>query len=421
MKCLCRLRILLGTLLVLCPTLLLPSLALPQEEGDSGNGKPEKKADSLIAKQQALFDRINLAEAWKVTKGDPKVLVGVIDSGFDFFHPDLKGQLIPGFYYLDGYHTEFYENVAHGTLVASLIVAKEDNPTGMVGLAPRCRVLTASQGMIEHTLLKIQTKFFRENPKATLADFQKEMVKQAETLNTFGQKWVHFQVDGAADAIRYLVSHGVRVINISGGLKRSLCPSAEKWKRLEDAFSYAREKGVVIVLSAGNNAARWEDYPGRSDSVIVAGATLLNDTRWEEEVTLHGSKIKQGSNFGKRLTVMAPVERLVVCVPHEQRFYSCDDGPMGPMKLPFKGMHEVRPIGATSSAAPIVTSLVALVYSVRPTLDARSVVKIIQQGCDDMGRKGHNIHTGYGRVNFGKSLKLARDWNELPGDELACP
>ena len=237
------------------------------------------------------------------------------------------------------------------------------------------------------------------------------MMKQPETLKKFGQDWVHFQVDGAADAIRYLVDHGVKVINFSGGLQRSFCPSAEKWQRLEEAFSYAAEKGVVIVLAAGNNAAQWDDYPGSPETVIVAGATLLNDTRWEMEADLRGTKIKQGSNFGKRLTVMAPVENLVVCVPHEQRFYSCDDGPMGPTKLPFRGMHEVLPNGATSSAAPIVTSLVALIYTARPTLDAKSVVKIVQQGCDDIGEKGYDIHTGCGRVNFGKTLLLARDWD----------
>jgi hypothetical protein len=114
---------------------------------------------------------------------------------------------------------------------------------------------------------------------------------------------------------------------------------------------------------------------------------------------------------------MAPVEKLVVCAPHEPRFYSCDDGPMGPMKLPFKGMHEVRPNGATSSAAPVVTSLVALVYSARPTLDAKSVVEIVRRGCDDIGEKGYDTHTGYGRVNFGRSLKLARDWGGRAGDK----
>jgi subtilisin family serine protease len=410
MKRFCPRSVTRGILLAVLAALVLPALALPQETGESHDAKPEPPADSLVAKQQALFERINVAEAWKITRGRPEVLVGVIDSGFDFFHPELKGQLIPGLYYPGGYHTEFYENVAHGTLVSSIIVAGDDPPTGMVGLAPRCRVLTASQGMIEHTLLRLQSKFFREHPEATLADLQKEMLKQPATLKKFGEDWVHYQVDGAAVAVRYLVDHGVKVINISGGLKQSLCPSAAKWKKLEEAFSYAADKGVVIVLAAGNTAARWEDYPGKADTVIVAGATMLNDTRWEEEITFRGSRIKQGSNYGKRLTVMAPVENLVICAPHDPRVYSCDDGPMGPMRLPFRGMHEVRPNGATSSAAPIVTALVALIYSVRPTLDARSVVKIVQRGCDAVGKEGYNIYTGYGRVNFGKSLKLARDW-----------
>jgi tRNA(Arg) A34 adenosine deaminase TadA len=69
------------------------------------------------------------------------------------------------------------------------------------------------------------------------------------------------------------------------------------------------------------------------------------------------------------------------------------------------------------SAAPIVTSLEALVYSARPTLDARSVVKIVQQGCDNIGKQGYNIHTGYGRVNFGKTLKLAKAWEGRAGEK----
>ena len=135
-------------------------------------------------------------------------------------------------------------------------------------------VATDPKGVIQQTRghavtsVKIQTKFFQTNPKATLADLQKEMMKQPETLKKFGPDWVHFQVDGAADAIRYLVDHGVKVINFSGGLKRSLCPSAEKWKKLEAAFSYAAEKEVAIVLAAGNHAAQWEDYPGSPDTVI---------------------------------------------------------------------------------------------------------------------------------------------------------
>jgi subtilisin family serine protease len=389
----------LGVLLACCGA--PPHSSEPPPQAKAPEGTPPADA------QRALFERVGLADAWAVTQGDPGVLVGVIDNGFDFFHPDLKGQLVPGYYFPGGYHAEFYENVAHGTLVASLIVARGGKDGAVSGLAPRCRVLTASQGMIEHTMVKLQRQYLREHPRAGLAELQKEFLKHRAELEAFGNAWVRYQVAGAADAVRYLVNGGVRVINISGGLKKSLCRSAEDWKKLEDAFAFASEKEVVIVLAAGNNAARWEDYPGGPESVIVAGATLLDDTRWEAEVSFQGTKLKQGSNYGKRLTVMAPVEKLLVCTPHDPRVYDTKDGPMGPMKVPFRGARQVLPNGATSSAAPVVTALAALVRSARPDLDAKAVVELIRQGCDDLGEKGYDIHTGYGRVNFAKTLWLA--------------
>ncbi|MHC4739858.1 MAG: S8 family peptidase [Planctomycetota bacterium] len=365
--------------------------------------------DPLFSKQQVLFDRINVFEAWNTTKGDPNILVGVIESGFDYFHPDLKGCLLPGFYASGGYHTEFFENVAHGTVVASIIVAQDNNKAGMVGLAPHCRVLTASHGMIEHKLGRLQKKFRQDHPEAGPKEFSKVMRKYRDELKNFSTDWVRYINLSIAEAIRYLVDRRVKVINISAFLKRSLCPP-ETWERLEDSFTYAAEKGVIIVLAAGNNAAMCEDYPGSQDSVIVVGSTLLNDTRWEEELDIKGTKIKQGANFGKRLTVMAPTESLQVCMPHDKRFYTSEDGPMGPTKIEFNGMYEIFPEGATSSSAPIVTSLVALVYSVRPDLDTKSVVNIIKQGCDDIGDKGYDIYTGYGRINFGKTIEIALAW-----------
>jgi hypothetical protein len=61
------------------------------------------------------------------------------------------------------------------------------------------------------------------------------------------------------------------------------------------------------------------------------------------------------------------------------------------------------PVGATSSATPIVTSLAALVYSIAPDMTANEVKKAIVEGCDDIGDKGVDVYTGHGRVNFGKT------------------
>lgn len=396
-------------ILRLVGVLMIILLLQPHTVGDETQAKLN---DPLFAKQRALFDKINVLEAWNTTRGDPDILVGIVDLGFDHFHPDLKSNLVPGFYASGGYHTECYEIVGHGTLVASIIAAKDNNKIGMTGLAPRCRVLTASYGMIENKYGSLLRKFRQDHPAALPGDkrWAKLMEERGDEMKDFGTKWVKYMTLSQAKAIRYLVGHKVRVINISGYMQRSLCRSCpEAWQQLEDAFVYAAKNDVVIVIGAGNNAVRAEGYPGDPDSMIVAGATMLNDTRWEEELDIKGFKMKQGTNFGRCLTAMAPTENIQVCIPHEKRFYITEDGPMGPAptELKFEDMYQVVPNGATSSAAPIVTSLVALIYSVRPDLDAESVVNIIKQGCDDIGDKGYDIYTGYGRVNFGKTIKIA--------------
>jgi hypothetical protein len=53
---------------------------------------------------------------------------------------------------------------------------------------------------------------------------------------------------------------------------------------------------------------------------------------------------------------------------------------------------------------------VALVRSVRPGLEARAVIETIKQGCDDIGDPGYDIHTGFGPVNFGQTVKIAPSW-----------
>jgi subtilisin family serine protease len=387
--------------LALAPSCLLATVLFARSVRAADPAPARAVPDS---RQKQLFEKLQVDAAWKVTQGDSRVVVGVIDNGFDFYHPDLKGQVEPGYYYSGGFHPDVYVNLAHGTLVASLIVARGQGKDSMSGLAPQCKVLTACQGTIEHKMLKLQKEFFEKNPKATMQEF---FTRHIVEIAPWAKDFANYQATGAAEAIRYLTDRGVRVINFSGGLRHSLVPSKETWTKLEEAFAYAASKNVIIVISAGNDGARTEDYPGNAKTVIVAGATLLDDKRWEKEMDLRGVKVKQGSNFGNRLTCMAPVEDLLVCAPHEKRVYESGDGPYGAMKENFKGLHDVLKIGATSSAAPIVSALAALVFSARPDLDAPTVVELIQKGCDDLGDPGFDVYTGYGRINFAKTLELA--------------
>jgi thermitase len=380
--------------------------------------------DSLFLSQKKFFEKINAFEAWKFTKGNPNVIVGIIENGFDFFHPDLEGQLIFGYYAPDVSHIENYNNTAHGTLVASIMAAKGNNEIGMVGLAPDCKFLTASTGTIGSPMLNFMNDFRKshrgisnnENVDSLLTSMLQN--PSEELKMEFKKKtaaWLNYIVRTTSQSIVYLVNHGAKVINLSmllqtNSIKQSQYLDIGVKNEFEEAFRYAAEKDVILVMGAGNDSKENVDYPGDSTKTVIVGASLLDDSRWDQEVSYMGRKIKQGSDYGKRLSVMAPSENMVVCNPHDKHFYMCDNGPEGPNTEEYQSMYETLKYGATSCATPVVTSLIALIYSIRPDLDAATVIKILKQGCDDVGEKGYDIYTGYGRVNFGKTLEIAKNY-----------
>lgn len=66
------------------------------------------------------------------------VTIAIIDSGIDANHPDLAGQVQLNRNFVEG---RLFSAEAHGTGVAGVIAAKANNQLGMVGVAPRARLL----------------------------------------------------------------------------------------------------------------------------------------------------------------------------------------------------------------------------------------------------------------------------------------
>ena len=138
----------------------------------------------------------------------------------------------------------------------------------------------------------------KDHPDAELSEMQKVMAQHQEELEAFSKNWIAYQAKGNSEAIRYLVDHGVKVINMSSFLSKQLIQAEEDWEKIDDAFTYAADKDVIIVLGAGNHAQEVNDYPGNESKTIIAGASLLNDERWEEEIEMMKQKIKMGSCYG---------------------------------------------------------------------------------------------------------------------------
>ncbi len=82
-------------------------------------------------------------EAWDITKGDPCMIVVVIDTGVQQDHPDISQR--PGADFTtdggSGGPMNQYDN--HGTPVAGCISAIANNSIGTVGIAPGCRIASA--------------------------------------------------------------------------------------------------------------------------------------------------------------------------------------------------------------------------------------------------------------------------------------
>jgi subtilisin family serine protease len=332
--------------------------------------------DPLLG-EQYYFQKMEVLPAWALTRGSPDCLIGVIERGFDLRHPEFDGRRIRVFE-IDGMeHPRDWIHDLHGTEIVGLMAAQTNNGEGIAGLAPACPVIVAKMG--------------------THPSFRKRTTEGASVWNRLlGQK--------SAEAIRRLADEGCRVINCS--YTTSTTP--------KDAFKYAIDHDVVVVIGSGNFNASAPCPPAGAMEVLSVGGVDRNDVRWIAKPRKVGDRtMVQGSNFGDGLNVVAPCTDMLVCMPPDDKIDAAlakDIWLPTPMGLARKGYLLRQGMGGTSYAAPMAAALATLIRSLRPDLNHRTVIRIVEMGADDLGEKGWDPETGHGRINFRKSLEIARDW-----------
>ncbi|MBV5277082.1 S8 family serine peptidase, partial [bacterium] len=76
------------------------------------------------------------------------ITIGMVDDGIDTSHPDLQGRIDFSHAYdaqfktTDGNHKNVMPPDAHGTAVAGIMVAEQNNQTGIVGIAPDAQIVS---------------------------------------------------------------------------------------------------------------------------------------------------------------------------------------------------------------------------------------------------------------------------------------
>lgn len=174
--------------------------------------------------------RIAAAGAWAVARGDSDVVVALLDTGVRADHPDLSGNILSGYDFVNNDDIANDDN-GHGTAMAGLIVAHIDNGLGSAGIAPVCRILP---------------------------------VKVAD-------KEGFIDPDNLTKGIRYAADRGVAVICIPGGV-------AEGDAELQAAVRAAAAKGILLIAAAGSHDdATRADYPAAYDEVLEVAGTEIRD------------------------------------------------------------------------------------------------------------------------------------------------
>jgi membrane-anchored mycosin MYCP len=254
------------------------------------------------------LDDYGIRSAWQTTRGKGAT-IAVIDTGIARAPVEFSGAVAGGADFSgvgagDGRTPVGAVDANHGSWVASLAAARGTGPgTGMVGVAPEAQLLSLSIG--------------------------------------FGASASVPFADQVADAMRWAVDHGADVINLSFTTNTLDWPAS--W---DDAFLYAMEKDVVVVVAAGNR--------GTGTDRVGAPATIP------------GVLTVGGVDRAGRASVEASTQGITIGIsaPSEQLLGVSADGQL----VVWNG---------TSGAAPIVAGIVALVRSAHPELDAANVINRI--------------------------------------------
>jgi subtilisin family serine protease len=283
---------------------------------------------------------ITADKAWDTVKGDPSVVVAIMDTGLEVTHPDLAANVwtnpgeIPGngidddgngyvddvngydFAYGDPDPDDVY---GHGTACAGIVAAVQDNSIGVTGVAPLCRVAG---------------------------------IKAA---NNSG----YFYDSANVPAFLYLADMGMKVVSMSF-FADSVTP-AEK-----DAVDYCWSKGVVLCAAAGNDSSVIPYYPGAYEHVISVAATDGSDNRaWF-------------SDYGSWVDVAAPGVSI---------------------STTWIGASYTTGFAGTSGATPHVSGLAALLFSAKPGATNAQV----RDALEDTGHPTIDAtlgnYTNYGRVD----------------------
>ena len=300
---------------------------------------------------------LNVNNAWKITKGDPSIVVAVVDSGITD-HPDLRDNIVTGYDFIsdplnarDGggrdanptdegdWNTSKREDSSwHGTHVAGIIAA-ESNDIGIVGIAPNVkispvRVLGVNGGTESDIAAGINWAIGVPVPKAPVNEYP------------------------------------AKVVNLSIGSSDSYGCGSQSLTQL--AIDNSKKLNATIVTAAGNEGTyATRSYPGNCFGNITIGASGYSGDR-SYYSNFADYFVDYHMYIGVDISAPGGDDRDAAGVPADGQIWSTLNTGKTAAEDPTYGEEE-----GTSMASPMAAGVVALMYSVKPNLTTDQVWNIL--------------------------------------------
>ncbi|WP_169613237.1 S8 family serine peptidase [Nodosilinea sp. P-1105] len=339
-------------------------------------------SDSLFNQQWNLH-MTGVHNAWRFTQGSEDVLIGIQDTGlgldpFNNSHPDLRptlntnrSQLWDSYFNFgrEPFGSDFQPRTFHGTKTQGIIAAKtnESNQQSMSGI-----------------------------------NWESDVIN----LNVFRNSDITFATELMTN---YSSSQELPIIiNMSIGWLEQQEPGF-----LPEFESLVKEHAddALFVIASGNQSSDQLSYPAilaqKHDNVVSVGASLrgIEDS---DQVVTPGQRASY-SNYGDGLSLMAPTDVITTSAQSTISFPFIEFG--------------YDQYGGTSAAAPHVTGIASLAWSVNPDLTAAEINSIMQKTAHDLSELGDEFEYGAGLVNADAAVRKAMasanpvsNWNAL-GDQ----
>lgn len=294
---------------------------------------------------QYFINKIQCPAGWDIQQGDTNVVIGIVDTGTDWDHPDLQANLKLNYAdpingadddadgYVDNYrgwdvgqndNDPIVDNT-HGSHVSGCADAVTNNSTGVASPGFKCKFLP----------VKIT------NNGSIVAGYE---------------------------GIKYAADHGCSIINNSWG-------GGGAGPFEQEIVTYASiNKNALVVCAAGNDNVSTPHFPSALKYAFSIASTTSSDTK------------SSFSNYGNDIDVCAPGSSIYSTIYNNS--YSFLDG--------------------TSMASPIAAGTCAIVKSHFPTYTGLQVGEKVRVTCDNIDAQNPSYvgRLGKGRINMLSALTI---------------